>query len=70
MHGWYFEDYVTTAIQDRYNIICSIEAYDRKHPTVNYDASSGGVRSFIPDSIEDALVSLEVTLDFVDSWLQ
>ena len=41
-HSSSFEDYFTTARKDRYNFMCSIDAYGRLHPQVNVDASSGG----------------------------
>ena len=36
LHGFYFEDCVTTTRRDIYNIMCSIEDHDREHPIVNY----------------------------------
>ena len=43
----FFEDYVTTTRQDRYNLMCSIEAHEREHKTINDDASSGGERPLL-----------------------
>ena len=37
-----FEDYITTGSIYRYNLICSIDAHDKIHPTKNDDTSSGG----------------------------
>ena len=49
--------------------IYRIEAHDRDHPTVNDDKSSGGGRTLTPDSTEDVLVSVGITLNFIDSCL-
>ena len=39
---WFIlQDYVTTGRRDIYNLMCSIEAHNLEHPTVNYDAGSG-----------------------------
>ena len=34
LYGLSFEYYVTTAIHDRYNLMCSIEDHDREHPAI------------------------------------
>ena len=48
----------------------SIEAYDIMHPPVNEYASNGGGRPLTDGSTIDALVSLGITLNFINSWLQ
>ena len=50
--------------------MCSVEAYDIMHSTWNYGASSGGGRPLPDESTTDVLVSLGITLNFIDSWLQ
>ena len=70
MHGSYFEDYVTTAIKDRYNLICSIESHVRMNPTGNYYASSGDGRPLPHESSLYSLVFLGLTLNSIDSWMQ
>ena len=50
--------------------MCSIEAHGIMHPNGNDDASSGGVISLLPDSTEYVLVSLGLTPNFIESWLQ
>ena len=32
LHGKLFNDFITHAITDRYNIVCSIVAHDKKEP--------------------------------------
>ena len=64
-YGSSFKDYVTTARQDRYNLIFSMEAQFRDQPTVNDDASSGGGRKLPPYSTEAVVVSLCITLYFI-----
>ena len=50
--------------------MCSTDAYERINPTENDDASGGGGRPLSQNSTEDVLVSLWLTLNFVDPWLQ
>ena len=70
LNGSSFEDYVTSARQDKYNLMCSIEAHEVYHPTINYDSSSGGGRPLTFNSKKDVVVSLGLTLNSVDSWLK
>ena len=50
--------------------MCSIEAHDRMHPTEYCDASSGGGRPLPYELKKYVLLSLGLTLNFADSWLQ
>ena len=70
LDGFYFEDYVTAARKDRYTLMCSIWVHDINHPTLNYYSISGAVILFPQDSTENVWVSFDLTLRFVDSWLQ
>ena len=65
-----FDDYFTTPQKDRYNLMCSIETYEKLHPTYNGDANSGGNRPLPYGSTLDTLKSLGDTLNFIDFWLQ
>ena len=67
LYGSYFEDYVTTAIKDRYNLIFSIESRNIMNPTVNYYAGSCVGRPLPHESTVDSLVSLGLTLNFINS---
>ena len=44
LHGSRFEDFITQAITDRYNLMCSLVAHDRLQPDYEYDESSIGDR--------------------------
>ena len=69
-NGSSFEDYVTTGIQDRYNIMCSIEDHYIDQPTINENARSGNIRPLTPDLRKAALLSPGITLNFIGSWLE
>ena len=49
--------------------MCSIQAYDRYQPTAENHKSSDGGRplTFIK---QNTLVSLRLTLNFIDNWIQ
>ena len=44
LHGSLFEDFITHARTDRYNIMCSLVAHDKKLPDYKYDKNSIGDR--------------------------
>ena len=44
MHGSLFEDFITNARNDRYNILCYLFAHDKKQPVYEYGESSIGDR--------------------------
>ena len=50
--------------------MCSIEDNGRMNTSGNYDASSGGVILMSDYLTTYALVSLGITLNFNDIWLQ
>ena len=50
--------------------MCSIEAYDIVCLTVNYYASSGGGISPPDEPTTDALVSLGITLNIIETCLK
>ena len=65
-----FEDYITTGSIYRYNLICSIDAHDKIHPTENDDTSSGVARPLPDESFLDEILSLDLTLKFIESYIQ
>ena len=65
LHDSLFEDYVTTDRRDRYNLMCSIEAHERDHKTINDDASSGGGMPLPSKSKKDVLLSFGLPLTFI-----
>ena len=42
LHGTVFENYIINAITDRYKIMCSIDAHEKKYPQYVDDISSSG----------------------------
>ena len=70
LHGSSFEDYFTDAQKDRYNSMCSIEAYEKFHRTCVESASIVDVIPLPDGSITYELLSLGQVLNFIDSWLQ
>ena len=42
LHGKVFEGFIRNARIVRYNIMCSIDAHEKEHPSSFYDGSSGG----------------------------
>ena len=42
LHGNVFEGFIRNARTDRYNIMCSIDAHEKKHPSTFDDGRSGG----------------------------
>ena len=70
LHGFSFEYYYITGIQDRHNLMCSIEAHGRYHPTVNNDSISFVVIPLPYNSTKCSLVLFGIPLNFVDSWLK
>ena len=70
MHGAPFEDYCTTAQKYRYNLICSIEAYEKLYQTYVDSASIGGGILISDGSKINVIVSPGHTLNFVESWIQ
>ena len=42
LHGNVFEEFIRNAINDRYNIMCSIDAHKKKNPPEHDDGSRSG----------------------------
>ena len=42
IHGKLFEGFIRNVRTDRYNIMCSIDAHKKEHPSYCDDGSSGG----------------------------
>ena len=69
LHVITFEDFITHARTDWYNITCSLVAHDRLQPDYKDDESSIGDRSIPNDAILKELKSLGATFNFIDIWL-
>ena len=50
--------------------MCSIESFDILHTTWNVSESCGVCRPLSYGSTADVSVSFEITMNFVDSWIQ
>ena len=70
LHGSMFEDFITHAGTDRYNIMCSLVAHDKMQPNYEYDESSLGDRSIPKDATTKLLTALGATFNFIDIWFK
>ena len=65
-----FEDFITQAITDIYNIMCSLVAYDKMQPDFEYYDIGIGDSSIPYDATPKALKSLGATINVIDTWLK
>ena len=70
LHGIKFGGFITQALIDRYNIMCSLVAHDRLEPYYKYDESSIGDRAIPNNATVKELKSLGATFNFIDIWLK
>ena len=70
LHGIRFEDFITQAITDRYNLMCSLVAHDKMQPYYKDDEISIGDRSIPDNATPKSLESLGATINFVDIYLK
>ena len=68
LHGPIFQEFLVTAYQDRYNIICGIHDYNKKDKS-NDAPNFGGGRPLPEYSIINPLVSICVSINFMDTWI-
>ena len=69
-NGSRFEDFITQARTDSYNIMCYLVAHDKMKPNYEDDENSLGYRSIHKDATPKALTSLGVTLNYIDIWIK
>ena len=69
LYGITFEDFITKAGTDRYNIMCSLVAHDRLQENKTDDEISIGDILIPIDATVKALKSLGATFNFIDTWL-
>ena len=68
-YGTTFEDFITQARTDRYNIMCSLVAHDKlQENKTDYEISIGN-RVIPNDATVKSLKSLGATFNFIDTWL-
>ena len=70
LHGSMFEYFITHAISDRYDFMCSLVAHDKIKTAYEYDESSIGDRSIPKNATTEALEALGATINFIDIWLK
>ena len=70
LHGSMFEDFITHAITDRYNLMCYLVAHNKIQPAYEYYEISIVDRSIPKYATKKALKSLGATINFVDIWLK
>ena len=70
LHGSRFEDFITKARTDRYNLMCYLVDHNKLQIDHKDDESSIGDRA-IPDSATTkTLEALGATINFIDIWLK
>ena len=70
LHGKLFEGFIRNARTDIYNIMCSIDAHEKEHPSSCDDGIIGGGCPLPSNSTTEALVLLGATIDFISCWLK
>ena len=70
LHGKIFENYFKIGRKYRYELMCSVDAYDKEHISIPDDVSSDGGRPMPSKSSKESLLSLGHTMNFIDNWLQ
>ena len=65
LHGSLFEYFITRARTNRYNLLCSIFAHDKKQPAYEYEESSILDRLIPKHVTTESLEALGATLNFV-----
>ena len=70
MHGSLFEDFITHARTNKYNLLCCLVAHNKKQPAYEYKESSIG-DSIVPKHVtKEALEALSATLNLIEIWLK
>ena len=71
LHGKLFEGFIINEITDRYNIMCSIYAYERENKSTSCDdGRSGGGCSLRTNSTTEALELIGATIYFIGCCLK
>ena len=70
LHGSRFEDFITQARTDRYNLMCSLVAHDRLQLNYKDDEISIGDRAIPDDATIKILEELGATINFIDIWFK
>ena len=70
LHGIWFEDFITQARTDQYNLMCSLVDHDRLQPDYEDDEISIGDIAIPNDATIKTLEALGATFNFIDIWLK
>ena len=70
LHGIKFEDFITQARTDRYNLMCSLVAHDSLQLDYKDHESSIGDREITNDATIKTLEALGSTFNFIYIWLK
>ena len=70
MHGSLFEYFITNAITNRYDLMCSLVAHDKKLPDYEYDEINIGDRLIHKHVTTESLEALGHNLNFIEIWLK
>ena len=68
LDGSRFEDFITQARTDRYNIICSLVAHDKLQLDYKDNEISIGDRSIPDNATTKTLEALGATINYIDLW--
>ena len=71
LHAKLFAAFIINPRTDKYNIICSLDAYEIENQSSSCDdVRSGGGCPLPTNSTTEALESLCATIDFIGCWLK
>ena len=70
LHGSLFEDFITHARTNRYDLMCSLVLHDKELPDYEDDESSIGDRIIPKHVTAEELEELGDTINFIDIWLK
>ena len=70
LHISLFEDFITHARTDRYNLMCYLVAHDKKLPAYEDEEISIGDRLIPKHVTTEALESLVATINFISMWIK
>ena len=70
LHGRLFENFITHARTDRYNIMCSVVSHDKIQPAFEDYERSIGDRLITKHGTTESLKKLVATFNFIGIWLK
>ena len=70
LHGSLFEYSVTNELTNRYDLMCSIVAHDKKQPAYEYDEKIIGDRLMPKNMTIEGLEAFGATFNLIEIWLK